>query len=173
MSDQNLDPHKFSNPNHSLYKPPEDQENPPEEIVDSFTGQKITSTNLSDDSLISDEANQTGLSDTDDQLDGKDKEPEFLNNKPDQKGLPLIIWHIRAFLYRRKRLIRRVVLAIGILFLLSTVSVAAWLGGKYNNIRDIEARATAIEEGSIVYGRNDEEIFRFYDRYFAARSGAW
>jgi hypothetical protein len=27
MSDQNLDPHKFSNPNHSLYKPPEDQEN--------------------------------------------------------------------------------------------------------------------------------------------------
>jgi membrane peptidoglycan carboxypeptidase len=162
MSDQNLDPHKFSNPNHSLYKPPEDEETPSEEIVDSFTGQKITSTNLSDDSLISDEVNQTGLSDTDDQLDDKDKEPEFLNNKPDQKGLPLIIWHIRAFLYRRKRLIRRVVLAIGILFLLSTVSVAAWLGGKYNNIRDIEARATAIEEGSIVYGQNDEEIFRFY-----------
>lgn len=53
-----------------------------------------------------------------------------------------------------------------ILFILGSVSlavVASWLIAQYNEITDIKAKATSITEGSVVYDRNDQELFRFVD----------
>ena len=58
------------------------------------------------------------------------------------------------------------ILTFLILFILGATSLAvaaSWLIVQYNEITDIKAKATAITEGSIVYDRNDQELFRFVD----------
>jgi membrane peptidoglycan carboxypeptidase len=175
MADNNLDPHQFTEKKNELFGPSSDAttsqtsnqqptvsdgEQDTIELVDPFTGEARTiKTTSTGDELAADGFEESS---DDPEVEVKTK-PAFLDNKPDKKGLAWVIWEIRAFMYRRRKLIRRVALGFAAFFLLSGIAVGAWLFQRYQAIADIEARATSIDEGSIVYDRNDEEIFRFYD----------
>lgn len=84
-------------------------------------------------------------------------------DKPPQNGVAKFFWSVRKFTYDHKRAIRTIFLLIFLLVLISGISASAWLLQKYNSITDIEQKATRINEGSIVYDKNDQEFFRFYD----------
>ncbi len=51
----------------------------------------------------------------------------------------------------------------GVLLIVAIVGGGVWLSGRYNALGSIKERITTPSQGSVVYDRNGEEMFRYYD----------
>jgi membrane peptidoglycan carboxypeptidase len=51
----------------------------------------------------------------------------------------------------------------GVLLIIAIVISGIWVSGRYNDLGSIKEKITTPSQGSVVYDRNGEEMFRYYD----------
>jgi membrane peptidoglycan carboxypeptidase len=51
----------------------------------------------------------------------------------------------------------------GVILIIAIIGGGVWLSGRYNALGSIKERITTPSQGSVVYDRNGEEMFRYYD----------
>lgn len=87
--------------------------------------------------------------------EGEEKNSEDLPKKP---GL---LAKVGTFLKNHKKQIRSAFLTLFLLGIFGATAAGLWLIQRYNSLGDVVSQATSIDEGSIVYDKNNKEIYRY------------
>lgn len=85
----------------------------------------------------------------------EEKTPENLPKKSN------ILSKIGTFIKNHKKQIRLALLTLFLLGVFGATATGLWLIQRYNSLGDVVSQATSIDEGSIVYDKNNKEIYRY------------
>jgi len=86
-----------------------------------------------------------------------------LKNVLDKDKKPTAWRKFLGFFAKHKKGLTLTALLFLILGLIGSTVAAFWLIDRYSKLDDVVAQAVSFREGSIVYDRNNQELFRFYD----------
>lgn len=88
---------------------------------------------------------------------------EVLEDDPEvaEKSKPKLLAKIGDFFRKYKKQLRLTFLSLFLLGVLGVTVAGFWLIDRYNSLGDVVSQATAIDEGSVVYDKNNKEIYRY------------
>jgi penicillin-binding protein 1A len=89
------------------------------------------------------------------------KEADYKESKTFKEKIINLPYNSWIFIFKHRRFIGVSILVLIILGLIGGVFGGVWVFGIYNSIENIEAKATQISQGSIVYDKNGSEMFRY------------